>query len=127
VDLAWAKSIASGAVLAAVAVLAAGAAAWAEADGPDYYAVRGVAAGDVLNIRAAPSAKSAAIGQVPHDGRALQNLGCRGGPTFAEWQTMSEAERTRAGRKRWCKIRYQGVEGWVAGWFLAEDSGAAPR
>jgi uncharacterized protein YraI len=40
---------------------------------------------------------------------------------------MSEGERTRAGRKRWCKIRYHGVEGWVAGWFLAEDSGAAPR
>jgi uncharacterized protein YraI len=101
--------------------------ALATADGPDYYAVTGVAAGDVLNIRAEPSAKAEKVGEIPHDGRAIRNLGCRGGPTFAEWEKMSAAERKRAGQKRWCKIRYNGTEGWVAGWFLMEDSGPAKK
>lgn len=98
-------------------------AARAEADGPDYFAVTGVAAGDVLNIRAAPTASGAKIGEIPADGRHVRNLGCRGGPGFAAWQRMSEAERHEAARRRWCKVRYGGVEGWVAGWFLKEDGG----
>ena len=101
----------------------------ATADGPDYYAVTGVAADDVLNIRAKPSPKGEKVGEIPHDGRGIRNLGCQGGPTFAEWEKMSEAQRKRARRQRWCRIRYEGVEGWVAGWFLTEDSGppAEPR
>ena len=95
--------------------------AHAEADGPDYYAVTGVATDDVLNIRAGPSAASAKIGQIPPDGRHLRNLGCRGGPSFAQWQRMDEAQRRRAARQRWCKISYQGIEGWVAGRFVKED------
>ena len=100
--------------------------AFATADGPDYYAVTGVAADDVLNIRAEPSPTGAKVGEIPHDGRGIENLGCQGGPTFAEWQKMTKAERERAGRKRWCRVRYQGVEGWVAGWFLTENSGPPP-
>lgn len=94
----------------------------AEADGPDYFAVHRVAVGDVLHIRAEALASSAKIGEIPHDGRGVQNLGCQGGPTFAESQQMSATEREQAGRKRWCRIRYQEAEGWVAGWFLREDS-----
>lgn len=101
--------------------------ALATAGGPDYYAVAGVAAGNVLNIRAEPSANAAKVGEIPHDGRGLQNLGCTGGPTFAQWQEMSETEREQARRQRWCRIRYGGVEGWVAGWFLTEDSGPPAR
>lgn len=116
--------------LLAAAILAAIAgpgSAYGEADGPDYYAVSGVAGGDVLNIRARPSANAAKIGEIPHDGRGIQNLGCQGGPTFAEWQTMSKSEREQAGRQRWCKIRYRGVDGWVAGRFLTEDSNPSPE
>lgn len=94
----------------------------ATADGPDYFAVTGVAAADVLNIRVEPSARSAKIGEIPHDGRGVQNLGCQGGPTFAEWQRMTPTERERAGRQRWCKIRYGSVEGWGAGRYLTEES-----
>lgn len=97
--------------------------ALASADGPDYYAVTGVSADDVLNIRAEPSAKGEKLGEIPHDGRGIQNLGCKGGPTFAEWEKMSDDERQQAEKRRWCKIRYDGIEGWVAGWFLTEDSG----
>lgn len=96
----------------------------ATADGPDYFAVTGIAADDVLNIRAEPSARSSKIGEIPHDGHGVQNLGCQGGPTFAEWQQMTPAEREQAGRTRWCRIRYGGVEGWVASRFLTE--GRAP-
>lgn len=97
--------------------------------GPDYYAVTGVAANGVLNIRAEPSAKSRKIGEIPHDARGLQNLGCTGGPSFAEWLEMTENERQRAGRNRWCKVRYRGKVGWVAGRYLMEDSNppAIPR
>ena len=94
-----------------------------EAGGPDFYAVAGVAADDVLNIRASPSASGAKVGEIPPDGRHIRNLGCQGGPTFAEWQSMSEAEREQAARRRWCKISYEGVEGWVAARYLVEDSG----
>lgn len=97
--------------------------ALATADGPDYYAVTGVAADDVLNIRAEPSPNGEKLGEIPHDGRGIENLGCKGGPTFAEWEKMSEADRQQARRRRWCRIRYNGSEGWVAGRFLTEDNG----
>lgn len=35
---------------------------------------------------------------------------------------MSERERIEAGKKRWCKIEYQGVSGWVHGRFLKEHT-----
>ncbi|NLI83440.1 MAG: SH3 domain-containing protein [Deltaproteobacteria bacterium] len=95
----------------------------AKADGgPDYYAVIGVAADSVLNIREEASARSRKIGEIPHDARGLQNLGCTGGPNFAEWLKMSEAERRRAGRDRWCRVRYRNTVGWVAGRYLMEDN-----
>jgi uncharacterized protein YraI len=77
----------------------------ATADGPDTYDVTGVAANDVLNIRAEPSYRSAKIGEIPHNGRGLENLGCKG-----------------ALPNRWCRINYQGVEGWVSGKFLREGN-----
>ena len=98
-------------------------AAFATADGPDHYAVDGVAPGASLTVRAGPSAESDPIGEIPHDGRRLRNLGCQGGPTFAEWERMSESEREAARKQRWCKVAYRGLEGWVPGWLLREDSG----
>lgn len=119
------RSLSTLVVFALVLVLAVaapgGRSAHATADGPDYFAVRGVAAGSVLNIRAAPSTSSAKLGTIRHDARRLQNLGCQGGPTYAEWERMSAADRSRARFQRWCKVRYQGIEGWVAGWLLTED------
>jgi uncharacterized protein YraI len=94
----------------------------AEADGPDFYAVTGVAADDVLNLRSGPSPDADKIGEIPHDGRGLQNLGCEGAPTFAEWQAMTPEQRTESGKKRWCRVRFGDLEGWVAGRYLREDS-----
>jgi uncharacterized protein len=96
----------------------------AEADGPDFFAVSGVASDDVLNIRSDPSAGAAKVGQIPPDANGLRNLGCEGGISFAEWEQATEEERAQATRKRWCRVEFNGVTGWVAGWFLTE--GAAP-
>ena len=56
----------------------------ADASGPDFFRVTGVAADDVLNIREAPDAGSAKIGEIPPDGDGVRNLGCQGGLSFAE-------------------------------------------
>lgn len=102
--------------------------AGAEADGSDYYRVRGVAANDVLNIRAQPRAKSEKIGAIPPEGRCLQNLGCEGGLTFQEYSTLTEREQRAVllKRPRWCRIRYLDRTGWVAGRYLEEDSCEPP-
>lgn len=96
--------------------------AFADADGPDFYAVTGVAADDALNLRTGPSATTEKIGEIPHDARGLRSLGCQGMPSFAEWQAMTPDERIESAKHHWCKVRYLGVEGWVAGRFLREDS-----
>ncbi|MEZ5581920.1 MAG: SH3 domain-containing protein [Candidatus Competibacteraceae bacterium] len=94
----------------------------ADADGPDYWEVRDVAEGDVLNIRTAADWRSPKIGEIPHDGRCVRNHGCVGGLTFEEFSTLSTAEQQRILKKRprWCEIDYQGVRGWVAGRYLRE-------
>ena len=43
--------------------------------------MRGVAAGDVLHIRAEPNPHARPVGQIPPQGTCIRNLGCRGGLT----------------------------------------------
>ena len=112
------------ALLLTLAAMSWAPAALADADGPDFFAVTGVAADDVLNLRASPSPRAEKIGEIPHDGRGLRNLGCEGLPSFAEWQAMTPQEREQSDRRYWCRIAYDGQEGWVAGRFLREDSAA---
>ena len=93
----------------------------ATADGPDYFAVTGVADNDALNIRAGPFAHSEKIGEIPYDARRVQNLGCQGLPSFSEWEKMTEQERRDSRKNYWCRIGFEGREGWVAGRFVRED------
>lgn len=95
-------------------------AAFAEADGPDFWAVKGIAKGHTLILRATPSIGARRIASIPHDARRLKNLGCRGGPTFAQWSKMTPSARKEAALKRWCQVEFRGKRGWVAGRFLAE-------
>lgn len=93
------------------------------ADGPDFYAVTGVASDDVLNLRAGPSVSSETIGQIPHDAHGLRSLGCMGLSSYGDWEKMTEAQRQTSRKRHWCKVEYRGIEGWVAAQFLQEDSG----
>jgi len=97
-------------------------AAHAEADGPDFYRVSGVAADDVLNIRAEPTPHAAKVGTIPPNADCVRNLGCQGGLTFQEFSTLNLAEQAKRLQQnpRWCQIEYQGVTGWVAGRYLVE-------
>jgi hypothetical protein len=99
-------------------------AAWAEADGPDYLRVTGVSEGSVLNVRSGPGLGHRAIGSLAFDADGIRNLGCEGGPTFAEWQEATPDEREAARKRRWCRIEHGGTVGWAAGWHLGE--GGAP-
>jgi uncharacterized protein YraI len=99
-------------------------AAWAEADGPDYYQVQGVAKGDTLNIRAQPKSNAAKLGEIPANGTCVRNLGCKGGLSFKEYSELTPAQQAKRTKQnpRWCKVEYQGVTGWVAGRYLREGA-----
>jgi uncharacterized protein YgiM (DUF1202 family) len=71
----------------------------ATADGPDYFKVQDVAYNDVLWIHTQPSSHSSKIFGIPPEASCIKNLGCR---------------------KKWCKVSYSGVTGWVYGKYLGE-------
>lgn len=100
----------------------------AEADGPDYWQVKGVDKDDVLNIREQADPHSKKIGEIPPDGTCIKNLGCVGGLTFEEFTTLSEEEKAKIEheRPRWCKVEHDGTTGWVAGRYLTEGSCEQP-
>lgn len=73
--------------------------------GPDFYVVRGLPAGDTLNVRTQPSTQGSVIARIS-EGARVRNLGCQ-----------------QSGQSRWCKIRTTGgvdVTGWVNGRYLRE-------
>jgi hypothetical protein len=94
----------------------------AEADGPDFLRVTGVGEGSVLNVRSGPGLGHPAIGRLAFDADGIRNLGCEGGPSFAEWEAASPLEREAARKRRWCRIEHGETIGWAAGWHLGEGS-----
>lgn len=80
----------------------------ADASGPDWWAVTGVAANDTLNVREGPSVNDRVIARAG-SGTVLRNGGCVG-----------------EGRSRWCKVSAPdgSFTGWASGRFLQES--AAP-
>lgn len=97
--------------------------AHATADGPEHYRVTGVAAEDVLNMRAAPDPGGTPVGTIPHDGDGLLAFECVGGLNLVEWENADDDEREAARKTRWCLVGYDRVIGWVAAWYLAEGRG----
>jgi len=81
--------------------------AWASADGPDCWNVKGVASNDTLNIRAKPSSKAAVVGTIPPDAKSLGNV-----------DDSPDSDMTPPAHPGWCKIKYKNVTGWVACKFL---------
>ncbi len=108
---------------AAVAALLLATPARADSDGPEFFRVVGVRAGDVLNIRSGAGADHPKVGEIPAGGNGIRNHGCQGGLNIVEWEKASPAEREAGARRRWCQVEYRGIKGWAAGRFLAEGSG----
>jgi uncharacterized protein YraI len=94
----------------------------ADADGPDYYVVHGVAHHDVLNVRAEPDPHAAKVGEIPPGAGCVRNLGCKGGLTFREFTELSAEQMEQREREnpRWCKVEHGGVTGWVNARYLRE-------
>jgi hypothetical protein len=110
------------AIIAASALAAA--AALAAEEPPKFWAVTGVASNDVLHLRDVPSADSKSLAHIPFNAHGLRHLGCRRNqPPMDQWVRMNAAQRREALTK-WCRVEYQGREGWVAGRFLKPDDGS---
>ena len=82
----------------------------------------GVEQNDVLNIRSQADFRAPKTGSIPPGAQDVQNLGCKGGLTYQEFTTLSEAQKQQIlkQRPRWCRVRYKGQTGWVAGRYLRE-------
>ena len=98
--------------------------ALADADGPDYFKVNGVASNDVLNMRSKANPAANKVGEIPSSADCVKNLGCKGGLTMSEFTDLSKEEQGDILRKRprWCHVEYHGVKGWVSARYLAEGS-----
>ena len=96
----------------------------AEADGPDYWSVHGVADNDVLNLRAKANPRAEKIAEIPPGAGCLKNLGCVGGLSMEEFTTLTKKEQAARKREhpRWCQVEYRGQTGWVAGRYLGEGN-----
>jgi uncharacterized protein YgiM (DUF1202 family) len=88
---------------------------------PEFWAVTGVRSDDTLNLRAAPDADSRRIARIPFNAKDIKNHGCHSDVTFEQWKRMTQVQKDRAARARWCEVEYQGKKGWVAGRFLKEN------
>lgn len=97
--------------------------AHATADGPDHWKVTGVEPGDVLNMRAGPTANAQKLADIPAEADGIMSFGCIGGLSFQEWEQASIAERDAGRKTRWCLVGYDRVIGWSAGWYLTEGRG----
>jgi hypothetical protein len=91
---------------------------------PAFWAVTGVRSDDVLHLRDMPSAESKSLAGIPAHARGLKNLGCRRNePSLEQWTRMSKAQR-EVPATQWCRVDYQGKQGWVAGRYLRKDERA---
>ncbi len=102
--------------------------ALADADGPDFFKVNGVANNDVLNMRSKADPNAEKVGEIPSGADCVKNLGCKGGLTMSEFTDLSKSEQAviLAKRPRWCQVEYDGTRGWVSARFLIEGSCAEP-
>jgi heat shock protein HslJ len=77
-----------------------------------------------LALRAEPAATGRRIGDVPAGATGLENKGCRGASDIA-WEHLKEEIRAAMAKERWCRVRYQGTEGWVSARYLKDGSAPA--
>ncbi|WP_289043353.1 hypothetical protein [uncultured Aliiroseovarius sp.] len=102
----------------------AGPPAWAEIDGhgPDAWAVTGVAADDVLNMRMGPGTQYMVIDHLAPDARGLEQITCVPLLIPSIYHRLTDEQRANL-PQRWCLMRTGDFSkaGWVAQRFLMED------
>jgi hypothetical protein len=86
--------------------------------------VTGVASNDVLNMRDVPDGDSKKLGAIPPNAHGIKNIGCMTPtPSLDRWMVMTPAEKANS-KLEWCRIEYNGKQGWVAARFLKPDGRA---
>ena len=93
--------------------------ALADADGPDYFRISGTISAQMFDDKS-PQTKLVLL--VPPGTDGIQNLGCEGAPSLADWQAMNEEARQAAKQSAWCKVSVNGRQGWIQNQFLSEGS-----
>ena len=97
---------------------------YADADGSDYFRIKGVASNDTLNVRSKATYRSKKVGEIPPYADCIKNLSCIGGLSDADYGNLTLSQRKAKLKKnpQWCKIQYRGIKGWVSGRYLSEGS-----
>ncbi len=106
-----------------LALIALASPAFADADGPDAWQVTGVAANDVLNLRAGPGTEYPIKGALPPNARKVKADICVPTLTDGEYFALSEKDKDAiAGLQRWCHVTgAEGQRGWANMRYMAED------
>ena len=97
--------------------------ATADADGPDYWQVTGVAASSGVNLRLGPATAFRSISRIPGGATDLQNLGCTPAMNASEFQRLNSSEQQLLKKLSWCRVEWQGQLGWVSSSYLREGAG----
>ncbi len=96
----------------------------AEADGPDFYQIKGKVSAQLFESK---TEKSKLVVLVPPGTNGLKNKGCEGGPSFAEWQKMNAEEQAKSKESIWCQVEFFGRAGWVKNKYLKEGKKITER
>lgn len=78
-----------------------------------------------LILRGEPASSGKRIGELPAGARGIEGKGCRG-PSDIGWDHLSPDLRSAMSKERWCRVRWQGVEGWVSARYLRPDGAPEP-
>ena len=74
-------------------------------------------------MRDVPDGDSKKLGAIPSNAHGIKNIGCMTPtPSLDRWMVMTPAEKANS-KLEWCRIEYNGKQGWVAARFLKPDGG----
>lgn len=89
-----------------------------------YYALTSEVTRKLI-LRSEPASSGKRIGELPAGARGIEGKGCRG-PSDAGWDHLSPDLRSAMSKERWCRVRWQGLDGWVSARFLRPDGAPEP-
>jgi len=86
----------------------------------EYWKVVNIREGRVLNVRTGPSQEFSVVGSLAFDAVKIKNNGCFPDFTPDEWQRLTQYEKSLASNLIWCRVAYDGFEGWASFRYLME-------